>query len=257
MLSKNKLKYIHSLSLKKHRDIEEVFVAEGPKIVGDLMGHFPCRILLGTADYLVQHPQYKALEFVEVEQRELEQASFLKTPRDVMAVFSQKRIIPQERSRSDEQFLELALDGVQDPGNLGTIIRLADWYGIENIYCSKACADVFSPKVIQATMGAIARVKVSYVDLVSFLEKESHHRSVFGTFLDGEDLYTKDLGEGGILVMGNEGQGISKEIASLVNQKLYIPNYPKGQETSESLNVAVATAIACAEIRRQSLTRNQ
>ena len=256
MLSKNKLKYIRSLSQKKYRDADNVFIAEGPKVVGDLLGSFPCKLLLGTADYLASHKDIDADEIIVVDQKELEQASTLKSPRDTMAIFSQHRLQGVERDTlATLQPLSLALDDVQDPGNLGTIIRLADWYGIENIYCSLHCADAYSTKVIQATMGAIARVQIHYVDLVDFIKSQDAKVGVYGTFLDGQDMYQMDLSEGGLIVMGNEGNGISAEIEQLVNRKLYIPNYPVGQTTSESLNVAVATAITCAEFRRQSLAK--
>ena len=254
MLSKNKLKYIRSLSQKKYRDADNVFVAEGPKVVGDLMGCFPCKILLGTKDYLSAHQDFIADEIIEIEQHELEQASALKTPRDTIAIFSRERLRSHFLQKNVTlQPLNLALDDVQDPGNLGTIIRLADWYGIENIYCSMHCSDAYSSKVIQATMGAIARVQIHYVDLAEFIRQYEGKIDIYGTFLDGSDMYQMDLSAGGLIVMGNEGNGISREIEKLVNRKLYIPNYPQGQETSESLNVAVATAITCAEFRRQSL----
>lgn len=256
MLSKNKLKYIRSLSQKKFRDADNVFVAEGPKVVGDLMGCFPCKILLGTAEYLAAHKDFSADEVIEVEQKELEQASTLKSPRDTMAVFSQQRLSQDTTKASvSVQPLSLALDDVQDPGNLGTIIRLADWYGIEDIYCSMHCADAYSTKVIQATMGAIARVRIHYVNLADFIKNKAGHIGIYGTFLDGQDMYQMNLSEGGLIVMGNEGNGISPEIEQLVNRKLYIPNYPSGRSTSESLNVAVATAITCAEFRRQALSK--
>ena len=144
----------------------------------------------------------------------------------------------------------LGLDDVQDPGNLGTIIRIADWFGIRHIFCSIGTADVFNPKTIQATMGAIARVQIHYCNLKELIESEPDV-PVFGTFLDGTDLYKENLAQHGLIVMGNEGNGISQEIEQLVNRKLLIPNYPSGVETSESLNVAVATGIVCAEFRRR------
>ena len=256
MLSKNKLKYIRSLGQKKYRDQDGVFVAEGPKVVGDLMGSFECKLLLGIPSYLAAHPQYVANEIIEIDQKELEQASALKSPRDTIAVFSQQRL-PASSDVTDcvRQPLSLALDGVQDPGNLGTIIRLADWYGIQHIYCSKQCADAYSEKVIQATMGAIARVEIHYVDLIDFIKHQAVGTPIYGTFLDGQDMYQMDLSRGGLIIMGNEGNGISPALEQLVTRKLYIPNYPQGQATSESLNVAVATAIACAEFRRQSLAK--
>ncbi len=145
----------------------------------------------------------------------------------------------------------LALDGIQDPGNLGTIIRLADWFGIEHIVCSPDTADVFSPKTVQATMGALAHVKVHYTELEDYLKAQvARQIPLFGTFLDGENMYTKELSANGIIVMGNEGNGIRPQIEKLINQKLYIPSFPPERETSESLNVAIATAVICAEFRR-------
>jgi TrmH family RNA methyltransferase len=150
-----------------------------------------------------------------------------------------------------ERSLCLALDDVQDPGNLGTIIRIADWFGIEDIFCSRGTVDVYNPKVVQATMGAIARVRVHYVDLPEFIASMGS-TPVYGTFLDGKDMYGCQLSGNGLIVMGNEGNGISGEIERMVNNKLYIPNYPAERATSESLNVAVATAIVCAEFRRRN-----
>ena len=145
--------------------------------------------------------------------------------------------------------LTLALDGVQDPGNLGTIVRIADWFGIEDILCSMDTADIYNPKAIQATMGAIARVRLHYVDLPDMLSQTS--LPIYGTFLDGENLYDKQLSPEGIIVMGNEGKGITKEVGEKVSERLFIPSYPAQRETSESLNVAIATSIVCAEFRRR------
>ena len=146
----------------------------------------------------------------------------------------------------------LALDDVQDPGNMGTIVRLADWFGIRDIVCSEATADCFNPKVVQATMGAITRVRVHYLPLPGLLEKAlSDGIPVYGTFLDGDDIYGAELSADGILVMGNEGKGIGPDVEKCVSRRLYIPSYPGGTATSESLNVAVATAVACAEFRRR------
>ena len=144
----------------------------------------------------------------------------------------------------------LTLDGVQDPGNLGTIIRIADWFGIEDLFCSQNTVDVYNPKTIQATMGALSRVKVHYTDLIPFIQT-LHNVPVYGTFLDGDVIYQSELSPTGLIIMGNEGNGISPEIENIVTQRLYIPNYPKERKTSESLNVAVATSIICAEFRRR------
>lgn len=248
MLSKNKIKYIHSLDLKKNRKSEQAFVAEGHKLVGELSGHFPCRMLLATRTWLDEHPQAEADEIIEVTWEELTRASLLKTPQDVLAVFSQPEypICPEVIGQS----LCLALDDIQDPGNLGTIVRMADWFGIEHIFCSQGTVDVYNPKTIQATMGALARVKLHYCHLPSLIASVGE-APVYGTFLDGENMYGKELSSHGLIVMGNEGNGISDEVGKLVNERLYIPNYPPQRETSESLNVAIATSVICAEFRRR------
>ena len=249
MLSKNRIKYIRSLEMKKYRKAEKAFLAEGNKLVNDLLGHFSCKLLIATAQWLEAHPLLLAQETIEVSAEELARASLLKTPQQVLAVFEQ----PQYTLSPDfaRQSLCLALDDIQDPGNLGTIIRLADWFGIEHIICSQNTVDVYNPKTIQATMGGIARVKVHYTSLPDFI-RSLGDTPVFGTFLDGKNMYEQPLSANGLIVMGNEGNGIGKEVATLINRKLYIPNYPAGQETSESLNVAIATAVICAEFRRQA-----
>lgn len=248
MLSKNKIKYIHSLELKKNRKEEQAFVAEGHKLVGDLLGHFPCRLLVATRAWLDRNPDVEAMEIIEVNQEELTRASLLKTPQEVLAVFEQPEysIQPEVVERS----LCLALDDVQDPGNLGTIIRLADWFGIEHIFCSLGTVDVYNPKTVQATMGALARVKLHYVDLPSIIASMPSV-PIYGTFLDGNNIYAETLSANGLIIMGNEGKGVSLEVAKLVNKRLYVPNYPSERVTSESLNVAVATAVVCAEFRRR------
>lgn len=251
-LSKNRIKYIHSLELKKNRKEEKVFLAEGPKLVGDLLGHFPCRFLAATSEWLKEHTSVSADEIAEATPDELSRASLLKTPQQVLAVFSQP-----EYSLNIETIREslcLALDDVQDPGNLGTIIRLADWFGIEHIFCSPNTVDVYNPKTVQATMGGIARVKVHYTPLPNLI-RSLGDIPVYGTFLDGENMYGQSLSNQGLIVMGNEGNGISSEVERLINRKLYIPNYPQERETSESLNVAIATAVVCAEFRRQAASK--
>lgn len=250
-LSKNRIKYIHSLDLKKNRKTEKVFLAEGNKLVGDLLGHFACRFLVATPEWISQASGVEGIgDVTAVTEEELSRASLQKTPQQVLAVFEQ----PEEHIDYSvvERSLCLALDGVQDPGNLGTIIRLADWFGIEHIFCSPNTVDVYSPKTIQATMGAIARVKVHYTPLPELIQSLHENTPVYGTFLDGANIYEQPLSANGLIIMGNEGNGISKEIEQLVNRKLYIPSYPAQRETSESLNVAIATAVVCAEFRRQA-----
>lgn len=248
MLSKNKIKYIRSLEQKKNRKEEQVFVAEGHKLVGDLLGYFPCCLLIATSEWLQMHATVVADEIIEVTQEELSRASLQKTPQEVLAVFEQPSYnFNPEVIRTS---LCLALDDVQDPGNLGTIIRLADWFGIEHIFCSTGTVDVFNPKTVQATMGALARVKVHYCSLPQLIG-EVKDAPVYGTFLDGNIIYSEPLSDNGLIVMGNEGKGVSPEVEKMINKRLYIPNYPQERETSESLNVAIATAVVCAEFRRR------
>lgn len=249
MLSKNIIKLIHSLEQKKYRKQHGLFLAEGDKLVGDLLPHYVCRLLVATSDWLAQHSSLKAKEIIEATPQELTAASLLRTPQHVLALFE----FQEEDVANTPQVnttLSLALDGIQDPGNLGTIIRLADWFGIRDVWCSQQCADVYAPKTIQATMGAIARVRVHYVDLPQWLAQQKQV-SIYGTFLDGEDIYTTSLTAEGIIVMGNEGRGISPDVEKTVTHRILIPNYPQGSPTSESLNVSTATAIVCAEFRRR------
>jgi RNA methyltransferase, TrmH family len=250
MLSKNEIKKIKALSVKKFRTERGQFIAEGPKLVSELLGKLHCSLLIATETWLSSNRNIKSEKIISVTDSELKQASLLQTPQDVLAIFD----IPSsdETILISQKELVLALDDVQDPGNLGTIVRLADWFGIKHIFCSKGTADIFNPKAIQATMGAIARVNIHYVDLSSELSDIPHNIPVYGTFLSGDDIYKTKLKNHGIIVMGNEGNGISSQIAGCVSQKLNIPSYPIGEATSESLNVAIATAIICSEFRRQN-----
>lgn len=239
MISKNKAKLVRSLETKKGREKSGLFVAEGPKTVGDLIA-----------------AGFKA-EMIIDDEADARQVSFLRHPQGVVGVFH----IPdyglaasdgQTEGGMDTGKLSLALDGVQDPGNLGTIIRIADWFGIEDVYCSKDTADCWNPKVIQATMGSIARVRVRYCDLGPVIGSLPEGFPVYGTFLDGSNIYDSPLSAVGLIVMGNEGNGISEGINRLVSHHLLIPNYPHGRQTADSLNVAIATAITCAEFRRRN-----
>lgn len=248
-LSKNKLKYIRSLKEKKYRLEHNTFVAEGNKLICDLLPHLKCQILVATSTFLETTDTNGIDEVIEVSESQLAQASFLQNPQQALAVFYQLR---NDNTDDIKDQLILALDGIQDPGNMGTIVRLADWYGIQNIFCSHDSADIYNPKVVQATMGALARVNIHYTDLSDFL-RNNENIPVYGTFLDGKNMYEQNITPHGIIVMGNEGNGIRPEIEELINRKLYIPNYPIGQQTSESLNVAIATAIICAEFRRRAI----
>ena len=183
-----------------------------------------------------------------VKRADMERMSQLSTPTQVLAVYEMPQVTFDENGLSSN--LIIALDRVQDPGNLGTIIRIADWFGITDIVCSPETVDVYNPKVVQATMGAISRVKVHYLDLAELI-KRNPDIPVYGTFLDGRNIYETSLTPHGIVVMGNEGQGISDEIGRLIKRRLFIPSYPQERPTSESLNVGMATAITVAEFRRR------
>ncbi len=250
MITKARIQQIRGLERKKNRLEERLFVAEGPKLVGELLATMRPTYVAATEEWL--EANRKRLGNIQVDiisEAELQRASLLQHPQEVIALFP----LPEwEASLADvaPHELCLALDGVQDPGNLGTITRLADWFGIHHIFCSSDCADIFNPKATQATMGAIARVQLHYVDLIAELSTLSEI-PVYGTFLDGTNIYEQELSHNGIIIMGNEGRGIRKETAALVSHRLLIPPYPADRTTVESLNVAIATAIICAEFRRR------
>ncbi|SEA38855.1 RNA methyltransferase, TrmH family [Porphyromonadaceae bacterium KH3R12] len=248
-LSKNKIKYIRSLNEKKFRNEHNTFVAEGTKLVFDLLGACRCQLIAALPSILSSHPELKAEEIIAADENELKKATFLKTAPQIIGVFYQPC---QDIKKTDfDNRLSLVLDGIQDPGNMGAIVRIADWFGIEHIISSYDTVDIFNPKTVQATMGAIARIKVFYTDIKDLLRQQSHS-PIYGTFLEGEDIYSTSLSNNGFIVMGSEGRGISRETEKLINKKLFIPNFPEGRATSESLNVATATAITCAEFRRRS-----
>jgi RNA methyltransferase, TrmH family len=246
-LSKNKIKFIQSLLLKKNRDEQHLFVAEGSKIITELLSTLDCKTLVAEREWL-QNNTFKATEIIEASREELKKISQLKTPPPVIAVFSKPEF---EFNKASLSTLCLALDDVQDPGNVGTIIRIADWFGIETIFCSEGTADIFNPKTIQATMGAIARVKPIFVNLSEFLSTLPKELPIYGSFLNGKSIYKEETLPNGIVIMGNEGQGISAAVEALITKRLFIPNFPNDRATSESLNVATATAIICSEFRRR------
>ena len=261
-LSKAQIKWVRSLQLKKNRDAEGVFVAEGEKCVNELRNAFEL-VLLATPDNATS--------------TEIEQMSSLRTPQGVIGVFKRRderfeargerreakgeRLSAPQKSadfpgtpQARGERLVVALDGVQDPGNLGTIIRTCDWFGIHDILCSHDTADCYNPKVVQATMGALARVKLHYVDLSKVLsELKEQGTPLYGTLLEGVNMYQPNAiadKQHGIIIMGNEGNGISPAIRQLITHPLLIPSYPADAITSESLNVGIATAIVLAEFRR-------
>lgn len=240
------IQFVRSLADKRVRDQERLFVAEGSKLIEEILAsNFVVRRIYTTRYDL------KGKNIEVVDQREMERISQLKTANDTLAVVEQPRYklaVSNLRGK-----LTIALDGVQNPGNLGTIIRLADWFGVEDIICSRDSADCFNPKVIQATMGAILRVRVHYTDNLPALLSDAHREglNIYGTLLDGGNIYDEKLETSGIIVMGNEGRGITDETRKALTHRLLIPPYPADAPTSESLNVAMATGIILAEFRRQ------
>ena len=230
VISKNKIKLIRSLETKKGREKVGLFVAEGPKVVKDLL----------QAGFIAKEV------FEDIE--DIKKISFLQHPQSMFGVFHLPTNGFKELSMNQ---LVLALDSVQDPGNLGTIIRVADWFGIKDIYCSHDTADCWNPKVVQATMGSIARVQLHYVDLNKMVESLPADYPIYATLLDGENIYKQELSHHGMIMMGNEGKGISPLLRTKINRKLYIPSYSSEGNTAESLNVAIATSIVCAEFRRR------
>ena len=248
-VSKANIKLVRSLQQKKFRDERGLFVAEGRKCVEELSKAFE-RVML----------------FVEGENataQEIAQMSSLRTPQGVIGVFRKREVGSQQgppRPSLRREGVIVALDGVQDPGNLGTIIRTCDWFGVRRLVCSHDTADCYNPKVVQATMGALARVQVEYVDLVSWLEEiktlnfQPSTLPIYGTLLNGRNLYEDGAiadRQQGVIIMGNEGNGISEAVRRYITHPLLIPPYPADAETSESLNVAIATAITLAEFRRR------
>ncbi len=248
-LTNNLRKIVASLGNARNRREEGCFVAEGTKCVIDTWHSFKCKYLFATAAWIEQYgKELPGAHPIVVKRADMERMSQLSTPTQVLAVYELPQTIFEEKVLASN--LVIALDRVQDPGNLGTIIRIADWFGITDIVCSPETVDVYNPKVVQATMGAISRVRVHYLDLADLI-KANPNIPVYGTFLDGRNIYETSLTPHGIVVMGNEGQGISDEIGRLIKRRLFIPSYPQERPTSESLNVGMATAITVAEFRRR------
>lgn len=244
-MTKAEIQLVRALADKRGRTEQGLFVAEGEKLVGELRtSHLRVRKIFALEGL------FEGEEVECVTARDMERLSLLKTRSNSLAIVE----IPHYRldAAALSGRLTLALDDIQNPGNLGTIIRLADWFGIGDIVCSSGTADCFNPKVVQATMGAILRVRVHYTDLPRFLaEAAGRGTPVYGTFLEGDNIYDAPLTRGGIVVMGNEGRGVTPETARTVTRKLFIPPFPADRHGSESLNVAMATGIVCAEFRRR------
>jgi RNA methyltransferase, TrmH family len=240
MLAKSTVKYIQSLSQKKFRDNEGVFAAEGPKIINELLHANVIELisLFGLKEWIAENSsllkKISSEKIIEINSSELGRISFLSTPNQALAIFKK----PSFQNITFENKISLVLDNIQDPGNLGTIIRIADWFGVQQIICSKESADVFNPKTIQSTMGSISRVRVLYGDVKSFINKHSH-LPLYAATLNGNNLYGMKRVKEGLIIIGNESKGISEDILVLIKNKITIP----GSGNAESLNAAVATGI--------------
>ena len=241
MVSKNQIKLISSLHQKKYRIAHQLFIAEGVKGINELLqSNFELEHLYVTID---EFKSVSTTQKTEISDADLKKISALTTPNTCLAVFK----TPKEKPVLNKGLI-VALDTIRDPGNMGTILRLCDWFGINQVVCSKETVDLYNPKVVQATMGSIARVNVNYLNLKDFLETTS--LPIYGTFMDGEDIYNSEITNEGIIILGNEANGISKEIEELVTKRITIPRFGNLQQT-ESLNVATATAIVLSEFKRR------
>lgn len=238
LVSNNQTKLISSLGKKKYRDATGLFIAEGPKVIGELLDEGLKMKWLFTTD----NSEVSLENHFLVTDAELRKISFLTNANSSIAVFE----IPKPSVYEDSGLI-IALDAVRDPGNLGTIIRLCDWFGVQQLMCSEDTVDCYNPKVVQASMGSLARVQIHYLNLEKFLETTK--LPIYGGFMDGKSIYSEDFTENGILVMGNEANGVSEVISNRITHKISIPRFGKTQKT-ESLNVATATAILVSEFRR-------
>lgn len=256
MTGKNKIKHLKSLKIKKYRDIHGEYIIEGEKIISELLEYNPHMIKeLAATEQWLKNSSIKNInvikDIITVSQSDIKKISSFKTSGDVMVVLQ----IPEYQVIKTEILtnVSLVLDKIQDPGNLGNIIRIADWFGINNIFCSVDCVDCLNPKVIQATMGAIIRIKVHYLDLKELLEEYSSVPGfrIYGTFLKGRSIYDQSLDNKGFIILGNESKGISAEYLPYIKSRLVIPKYASNGNSIESLNIAAAAAIVCSEFRRR------
>lgn len=238
MLGKSQVKYIQSLGHKKQRDEERLFIAEGPKIVAELLdaNNMQVKQVFALKGWLAEHKiKYPAIDFIETAEHELQKISQLTTANQVLAVLHK---MDEWTDLDPKGVISIVLDGIQDPGNLGTIIRIADWFGIPQLICSNNCADMYNPKLVQSTMGSISRVKIMYTDIEQWLSRQKGI-AIYAAALHGKDMGTMPKLNEGIIIIGNESKGISDAVFELVNEKITIPR--KGH--AESLNAAVATGI--------------
>ena len=256
MLSKNQIKFVNSLKQKKFIQEHNLFIAEGTKIVSELLNSkVTVKQIYGTSDFFRNTIIDKQIERFEIKATELDRISALSTPNEVLAVCE----IPVYELKTDalKGKLTLVLDDIKDPGNLGTIIRIADWFGIESIICSNETAYAFNPKVVMATMGSIARINLHYTNLPDFFKDQISSVEkvrIFGALLDGESIYSKQLSSNGFIIIGNESKGISENLLPFISDKINIPSFSHfktGGGEAESLNAAIATSIICSEFRRR------
>lgn len=258
MLAKRQVTFLNSLKTKKFRELHKLFIAEGTTLVVDLLkSSFTIRDLFAERSWIDEHARdlgpYKG-DITVITEGEMGRLTLLATPSPVLATV----VIPEQDQPSIHPGSgpTLLLDDIRDPGNMGTIIRIADWFGIKTVFCSETTVDRYNPKVVQATMGSITRVSVFYLDTKNFLDRLERNIPVYGAFLHGRNIYHSELNPDGIIVIGNETRGISPEIEKLVTDRISIPSFPKerrGSEKAESLNASVAAAIICAEFRRREI----
>lgn len=247
MLSQADIKLINSLKMSKIRKKTGLFLVEGPKMVSELINYpdFEIEFIAANEKWLDTNIEHNNFPRKEISEKALQKLSNFSTANEVLALVKMPKY---EEFTSTKETLYLVLDGIQDPGNMGTIIRTAEWFGINEIICSEDSVDCYNPKVVQATMGSIFRVKCYYEALPVFLKKQT--LPLYGTALNGTDIYQEDLNQSGFIVIGNESKGISQDIQNLITHPLFIPSY--GLSKAESLNASIATAIVCAEFRRKS-----
>lgn len=250
-LSKNRVKFLNSLKLSKFRKQHQQFIAEGSMLVLEFITcSFEVVEVYALNEWIVENTMLlkeKKITVSEVSQNDLQKISALKTANVVFAIVN----MPARKPEAEELFesLVLVLDDIRDPGNLGTIIRIADWFGIKNIVCSIESVEVYNPKVVQATMGSLSRVDVFYTNLVDFLKRTPKEITIYGTLLDGEKIQSKKLTDKGVIIIGNESKGISDKLLPYINERLYIKSFSSSQ--AESLNASIAAAIVCYEFRRK------
>ena len=253
MISKSIIKLIKSLAKKKYRLKENLFLAEGDKVVSEVLkSEFIVRHLIATEEFLLKHEitATKSNHIITAKPEEIKKSSLLQNPQNSIAI-CELPVKPQLKNNLND--LVFYLDGIRDPGNLGTILRTCDWFGVKNVFCSPDTVDLYNPKVIQASMGSFCRVKLFPADtaLIAELLNQSGV-TVYGTFMESESIYAENLDKNALVILGNEGKGIRSEIEKLINRKISIPSFSSMETRAESLNVAVAAGIICSEFRRKS-----